>query len=54
MDSVPVSLNAGMADGEEMCGSKKPNGGKENERYFNETVIRGRCSFRTSDKKMEP
>ena len=29
-------------------------GGKENERYFNETVIRSRCTFRTSDKKMEP
>jgi hypothetical protein len=24
------------------------------ERYFNETVIRSRCSFWTSDKKMEP
>ncbi len=24
------------------------------ERYFNEAVIRGRCSFWTSDKKMEP
>jgi len=30
------------------------NGGKENERNFNETVTRSRCSFRTSDKKMEP
>lgn len=24
------------------------------ERYFNETVVGGRCSFRTSDEKMEP
>lgn len=32
----------------------KPNGGRKHERYFNETVIRGRCSFRTSDEKMEP
>ena len=30
------------------------NGGKENERNFNETVTRSRCSFWTSDKKMEP
>lgn len=29
-------------------------GGRKNERYFNETVIRGRCTFRTPDKKMEP
>ena len=28
-------------------------GGRKNERYFNETVIRSRCSLRTSDKKME-
>ena len=27
---------------------------KRHERYFNETAFRGRCSFRTSDKKMEP
>ena len=26
---------------------------KNNERYFNETVIRSRCSFWTSDQKME-
>ncbi len=29
-------------------------GGRENERYFNETVIRSRCTFWTPDKKMEP
>lgn len=29
-------------------------GGRKNERYFNEAVIRGRCTFRTPDKKMEP
>ena len=33
---------------------EKPYGGKKNECYFNETVTGGRCSFRTSDKKMEP
>ena len=27
---------------------------RKNERYFNETVTGSRCSFRTSDKKMEP
>ena len=32
--------------------AKKPNGGKQNERYFNETVTGSRCSFRTSNKKM--
>ena len=26
---------------------------KRHERYFNETAFRGRCSFRTSDKKMD-
>ena len=34
-------------------GRKKPNGGKKHERYFNEAVIGSRCSFWTSDKKME-
>ena len=33
---------------------KKPNGGKKHERNFNEAAFRGRCSFWTSDKKMEP
>ena len=37
----------------EVYGRKNQNGGKENERYFNETVIRSRCSLWTSDKKME-
>ena len=27
---------------------------KEHERYFNETIIRSRCTLWTSDKKMEP
>ena len=36
-----------------ICGSKKPNGGKNHERYFNEATFRSRCSLRTSDKKME-
>ena len=35
-------------------GEDKPIGGNKNERYFNETVIRSRCSLWTSDKKMEP
>ena len=39
--------------GHERRGSKKPNGGKKHERYFNEATFRSRCSFRTSDKKME-
>ena len=38
----------------EAYGREKPNGGKKNECYFNETVTGSRCSFRTSDKKMEP
>ena len=33
---------------------RKPNGGKENERYFNETASGSRRTFRTPDKKMEP
>ena len=37
-----------------ICGSKKPNGGKKHERYFNEATFRSRCSLWTSDKKMEP
>ena len=35
-------------------GSKKPNGGNKHERYFYEAAVRGWCSFRTSDQKMEP
>lgn len=38
----------------EAHGRNQPNGGKENGRYFNEAIIRGRCPFRASDKKMEP
>ena len=33
---------------------KTKNGGLKHERNFNETVTGSRCSFRTSDKKMEP
>ena len=33
---------------------EQPNGGKKNERNFNETVTGSRCSLWTSDKKMEP
>ena len=33
---------------------KKPNGGKTHERYFNETIIRSRCTLWTPNKKMEP
>lgn len=33
---------------------KKPNGGKENERYFNEAASGSRRTFRPPDKKMEP
>ncbi|CDB85278.1 unknown [Coprococcus comes CAG:19] len=36
------------------AGVHKTNGGKKHERYFNETTFRSRCSFWTSDKKMEP
>ena len=39
----------------EVYGRKKPKKWrKEHERYFNETIIRSRCSLWTSDKKMEP
>lgn len=50
---LSVLLDAGVA-AETGYMEVKPNGGKKHERYFNETVIRSRCSFRTSDKKMEP
>ena len=33
---------------------KTKNGGLKNERNFNETVTRSRCTLWTSDKKMEP
>ena len=47
--------SGGFGDG---FGGKKAQGRqtkkeKNNERYFNEAVIGSRCSFRTSDKKME-
>jgi hypothetical protein len=47
-----VSVMGGKVNGDawEMQ-TKKEN---KNERYFNETVTGSRCSFRTSDKKMEP
>lgn len=37
----------------DLCGRKQPME-VYYERYFNETVIRSRCSLWTSDKKMEP
>lgn len=50
---LPVLRDAGVAAKAGYM-EAKPNGGRRHERYFNETVIRGRCSFRTSDEKMEP
>ncbi len=52
--SKPVLITLVSHFGDEVCGRILTNGGKENERNFNETVTRSRCSFWTSDKKMEP
>ena len=48
-DMVPQGKSAGTMHMEE----SKP-WRENNERYFNETVTRSRCTFRTPDKKMEP
>ena len=52
-DGAKAWQQAGFKD-LHICGSKKPNGGKKHERYFNEATFRSRCSLWTSDKKMEP
>ena len=53
-EMVPKLRNKPVSRTYNICGSKKPNGGKKHERYFNEATFRSRCSLWTSDKKMEP
>ena len=45
---------AAVIGGQGHTEDKKTGGNKNGKRNFNETAFGGGCSFRTSDKKMEP
>ena len=50
---VPEGVSADRTE-KDLRGRIQPKRRKKHERYFNETAFGSRCSFRTSDKKMEP
>ena len=57
IQATPQVPNPARQDGLETGNSMrkiKTNWRKKHERYFNETAVGSRCSFWTSDKKMEP